>query len=69
MRRNRGFLLLLSMCLTMVFIVLNARSSTDLLELSNITEKRGSLKKQERSRDDDRWIARSQVKLHNNTID
>lgn len=66
MRRKRGFLLLLSMCLTMVFIALNARSSMDLLEFSSVAEKRSSFKKRhEGSRVDDRWIARSQVKLRN----
>lgn len=65
MRRNHGFLLLLSMCLTMVFIALNARSSTDLLELAGITEKRSSFKKYDGLRADNRWIARRQVKLHN----
>lgn len=63
MRRNRGFLLLLSMCLTMIFIALNARSSTDLFD--SIAEKRVPFEKHEKSRADDRWIARSQVKLHN----
>ncbi|GAB1864012.1 Uronyl 2-sulfotransferase [Camponotus japonicus] len=62
MRRKRGFLFLLSMCLTMVFIALNARSSVDLLELSSVTEKRSSFKKRhEGSLVDDRWIARSQA--------
>ncbi|KAM0732721.1 Uronyl 2-sulfotransferase [Formica fusca] len=61
MRRNRGFLLLLSMCLTMVFIALNARSSTDLLELAGVTEKRSSFKKYDGSRADNRWIARRQT--------
>lgn len=65
MRRNRGFLVLLSMCLTIVFIALNARSSMDLLELASVAEKHGSFKKRhEGSRVDDRWIARSQVKLY-----
>lgn len=63
MRRNRGFLVLLSMCLTIVFIALNARLSTDLL--ASVAEKRSSFKKRhEGSHIDDRWIVRNQVKLY-----
>lgn len=62
MRRNRGLLLSLSTCLTIVFIVLNTRSSTELLGHAIVAEKRSALKEQEVSRVDDRWITRSQVK-------
>lgn len=60
MRRNRSFLLSLSTCLTIVFIVLNTRSSTELVG----SEKHNALKEQEASRADDRWITRSQVKIY-----
>ncbi|XP_072767007.1 uronyl 2-sulfotransferase [Anoplolepis gracilipes] len=61
MHRNRGFLLLLSMCLTMIFIALNVRSSMDLLELASVAKKHNSFKKHEKSPANDRWIARSQT--------
>ncbi|XP_012521824.1 uronyl 2-sulfotransferase [Monomorium pharaonis] len=61
MRRNRGLLLSLSTCLTIVLIVLNTRSSTDLLGPAAIAEKRSAFKEQEASRADDRWIPRSQA--------
>lgn len=66
MRRNRGLLLWLPTCLSVVFVVLTiARSSTELLGPAlPIVVKRGSLgeREEEQARADDRWIARSQVK-------
>lgn len=64
MRRNRGLLLWLSTCLTVVFVVLTiARSSTELLGSAlPIVEKSDSLREREESRADDRWITRNQVK-------
>lgn len=61
MRRNRGLLLSLSTCLMIVFIVLNTRSSTELLGPAVVAEKRSASKEQETSLDD-QWITRSQVK-------
>ncbi|KYQ49573.1 Heparan sulfate 2-O-sulfotransferase 1 [Trachymyrmex zeteki] len=61
MRRNRGLLLSLSTCLTIVFVVLNTRSSTELLGSAITTEKRSVSRKPEASRTDDRWITRSQT--------
>ncbi|KYN08697.1 PREDICTED: uronyl 2-sulfotransferase-like [Cyphomyrmex costatus] len=61
MRRNHGLLLSLSTCLTIVFVVLNTWSSTELLGSAITNEKRSVLKNQEASRVDDRWITRSQT--------
>ncbi|KAL6261751.1 hypothetical protein P5V15_006840 [Pogonomyrmex californicus] len=61
MRRNRGFLLLLLTCLTIVFIILNARSSTDLVGPAITVEKRSASKEQEAARADDPWITRNQT--------
>lgn len=58
MRRNYGHLLLLSMCLTIVFIVLNIKSSTELLESA---EKRSPYKEQKETRANYRWIAHNKV--------
>lgn len=60
MRRNRGLLLLLSTCLTVIFIVLSTRPSVELLVSSRVTEGRATLK--EESRADDEQVD-SQVKL------
>lgn len=57
MRRNHGLLLSFSTCLTVVLIVLNTRSSTELLGSAVIAEERRALKEQEASRADDRWIS------------
>jgi len=64
MRRNYGHLILLSACLTIVFIVLNMRSSSELLESASIAGKRSPLKEKEESRADYRWIAHNKVKLN-----
>ncbi|XP_032679897.1 uronyl 2-sulfotransferase-like [Odontomachus brunneus] len=63
MRRNRGILLWLSTCLTVVFVVL--KSSTELLGSAlPIVEKSDSLREREESRVDDRWIARNQTQRY-----
>ncbi|XP_012223464.1 uronyl 2-sulfotransferase-like [Linepithema humile] len=59
--RNYSHLLLLSMCLTIVFIVLNMKSSTELLEPASIAGKRSFRKQQEESRADYRWIAHNKT--------
>ncbi|XP_011700932.1 PREDICTED: uronyl 2-sulfotransferase-like [Wasmannia auropunctata] len=66
MRRNRGLLLSLT-CLTIVLVILNTRSSTELLGFAITAEKRddgGASKEQETSRADDRWITRNQTQRY-----
>lgn len=64
MRRNYGPLLLFSMCLTIVFIVLNMKSSTVLLESASVAGKQNPLMGQEESRADYRLIAHNKVKVN-----
>ncbi|EZA60181.1 hypothetical protein DMN91_010126 [Ooceraea biroi] len=64
MRRNRNLLLLLSTCLTVVFIVLSTRPSAELLVPSRITEGRSTFKEQEESRAGDGSLARSQAQRY-----